>query len=62
MIDGFWVFNLPLGYKYVEAPDKHGKIVVPDPDSFPIIKEGLNLLAKGTIANKAQLHRFFQQS
>jgi hypothetical protein len=39
MLDGYWVFGLPLGYLYTEAPDKHGKIVVEDPNSFPIIKE-----------------------
>ncbi|MCF7835254.1 recombinase family protein [Candidatus Gracilibacteria bacterium] len=62
MLDGFRVFHVPLGYKYAEAEDKRGKIVVADPDSFPVIKEGLSLLAKGILPNKAQLHKFFQRS
>jgi len=62
MLDGFWVFNVPLWYMYTEAENKRGKIVVPDPNNFSIIKEWLNLLAKGVLHNKTSLHKFLQNS
>jgi len=41
---GFWTWKPPLGYiRDIKSPDKH-KPIIPDPDSFKIIKEAWQML------------------
>ena len=57
MLDGYRCFKVPLGYKYVQAPDKHWNVVVED-DCFPIISQWLKQLADGTLQSQEAFRRF----
>lgn len=46
MMNGYWTFYPPLGYKY-EKVSGHGKLLVPNEPNASIIKEGLEGYASG---------------
>ena len=59
MMNGYWVFHTPVGYKY-EKVSGHGKILVPDVSKASIIKEGFEGYASGRFQTLTELKRFFE--
>ena len=59
MMNGYWVFNNPIGYKY-EKVSGHGKMLVPDEAKASAIKEGLEGYASGRFQTLTELKRFFE--
>ncbi len=59
MLNGYWTFKAPLGYRY----DKHvenGPLLVPDEPVASILKEGLEGYASGRFASQSELAQFFE--
>ncbi len=57
---GYWALSsCPVGYTFQKAEDS-GKILVPDPVTAPIVKEGLEGFASGRFASQTELRRFFE--
>ena len=59
MLQGFWVHNAPMGYKYQKSP-AGGSVLVRDEPIASIIAEGLNGYASGRFNSKAEVKRFFE--
>ena len=59
MMNGYWVFQAPLGYKF-ETQAAHGKIMVRDEPLASTIQEGLEGYASGRFETQAEVMRFFQ--
>ena len=58
VLNGYWVFYPPTGYKY-ERVSGHGKMLVRDEPMASIIQEGLLGFASGRFESIAELTRFF---
>ena len=58
VLNGYWVFYPPIGYKY-ERVSGHGKMLVRDEPMASIIQEGLLGFASGRFESIAELTRFF---
>ncbi len=58
ILDGYYCFPAPMGYKYEKIKD-HGKMLVRDEPVASIIAEGLNGFASGRFETQAELMRFF---
>ncbi|MFK5978044.1 MAG: recombinase family protein [Rhizobiaceae bacterium] len=54
MMNGYWMFHAPVGYKY-EKVSGHGKMLVPDEPNASIIKEGLEGYASGQFQTLTEL-------
>lgn len=59
MQNGFYVHNVPIGYRYEKSPEG-GSIVVRDEPMASIIAEGLEGFASGRFASQAEVKRFFE--
>ena len=59
MMNGYWTFHAPVGYKY-EKVSGHGKMLVPDKPKASIIKQGLEGYASGRFQTLTELKRFFE--
>ena len=51
VLAGFWVFRAPVGYRY-EKSKAGGKVLVPDPEAAPIVREALEGFATGRLATQ----------
>ncbi len=58
---GFWVFRAPFGYRYEKAKGGGGKILVPDENLAPVVKEALESYANGRFASQAEVQRFLER-
>jgi site-specific DNA recombinase len=52
---GFWVFRAPIGYRYVSAQSGGGKVLVPDEQIAPIVRQALEGFATGPFASQAEV-------
>jgi len=58
MMNGYSVFNAPVGYRY-DKVGRHGKLLVPDQPCASVITEGLEGFASGRFDTQVELMRFF---
>ena len=61
MMNGYSVFNAPVGYRY-DKVGRHGKLLVPDQPCASVITEGLEGFASGRFDTQVELMRFFLSS
>ena len=61
VLAGFWVFRAPVGYRY-EKSKAGGKVLVPDPDAAPIVREALEGFATGRLATQSEVKRYLDLS
>ncbi len=59
MMDGYWVFQAPVGYKYVKQ-GSHGKIMMRNEPLATIIAEALTSYASGRFESHAEVKRFLE--
>ena len=60
LLAGFWVFRVPVGYAYAKAK-AGGKIIVPNPETAPIIKEVLEGFASGRFATQMEIKHYLDR-
>jgi len=58
--NGYYVFAPVPGYIYADLPE-HGKIIVPDPETAPIVKEALEGFATGRFQTMTEVKRFLDR-
>ena len=56
---GYWVSNVPIGYRFENDP-VHGKLLVPNPPFDGIIREAFGSFASGRFRSQAEVRRFFE--
>ena len=61
VMNGYWVFQAPWGYRYEKAPGG-GKHLVRDEPLASIIQEALQGYAWGRFGSRAEVKRFFEDS
>ncbi|MCW5608742.1 MAG: recombinase family protein [Nitrosomonas sp.] len=61
MMNGYNVFNAPIGYRY-DKVGKHGKLLVPDQPCADVITEALESFASGHFETQGEVKRFFENS
>ena len=61
VMNGYWVFQAPWGYRY-EKSSSGGKILVRVEPMASIIKEGLEGYASGRFGSQAEVKRFFESN
>lgn len=59
MMNGYWVFRPPPGYRY-EKHGAHGKLLVRDEPVASILQEALERYASGTLASFVEIKRFLE--
>jgi len=59
MMNGYWVFFYPVGYRY-EDKDGHGKILVRDEPLASIVTEALEGYASGRFETQGEVKRFLE--
>ncbi|GAB5373962.1 MAG: hypothetical protein AcusKO_04240 [Acuticoccus sp.] len=59
MLNGYWVFQAPVGYRY-EKVGSHGKLLVRDEPVASIVAEALEGFAAGRFASPVEIKRFLQ--
>jgi DNA invertase Pin-like site-specific DNA recombinase len=59
MMNGYWVFHAPSGYRYGTAPG-HGKLLVRNEPFASIIQESLQGFASGRFTSLAEVKRFLE--
>lgn len=59
VMNGYWVFQAPIGYRY-ERVRGHGKLLVRDEPYASIIQEALEGYACGRFASQAEVKRFLE--
>lgn len=59
VLNGYWVFPAPIGYKY-ERVSGHGKLMVRDEPVATIIQQALNGFATGRFESVAEVKRFLE--
>ena len=59
MLNGYWVFHAPIGYRY-QRSSGGGSILVRDEPVAGIIGEGLKGYANGRFNSQAEVKRFFE--
>ncbi len=59
MMNGYWVFQAPVGYRY-ERQGHHGKLLVPDQPVAGILKEALEGYAAGRFDSQAEIRQFLE--
>ncbi|MFT4014270.1 MAG: zinc ribbon domain-containing protein, partial [Paracoccus sp. (in: a-proteobacteria)] len=57
---GYWVFRVPVGYKYVSGKGHGGKVLVPDEPLATVVREALEGFACGRFASQAEVQRFLE--
>lgn len=58
-INGYWVFQAPVGYAYKQITG-HGKVLQPDQPLALIVKEAMEGFACGRFASQAEVKRFLE--
>lgn len=61
MMNGYFCFHPPVGYKY-ERVNGHGKLLVKDEPVASVVKEALESFASGHLATQSEVMRFLQNS
>ncbi len=59
MMNGYWVFQAPIGYRYKKVSG-HGKLLVPDEPHAAIITEALEGYASGRFQSQVEVKRFLE--
>ena len=59
-LNGYWVFQAPVGYRY-ERASGHGKILVRDEPQASILQEALEGYASGRFAAQVEVKRFLER-
>jgi site-specific DNA recombinase len=59
VMNGYWVFQAPMGYRYEKASGG-GKHLVRDEPIASIIQEGMEGYASGRFSSRAEVKRFFE--
>ena len=59
VMNGYWVFRAPIGYRY-EKTGGHGKLLVRDEPHASILQEALEGFASGRFASQAEVKRFLE--
>lgn len=59
LMNGYWVFHAPIGYRY-ERVARHGKMLVPDEPVASALREALEGFASGRFASQAEVKRFLE--
>ncbi|MGF1447610.1 MAG: recombinase zinc beta ribbon domain-containing protein [Pikeienuella sp.] len=59
VMNGYWVFYPPLGYRY-QVVQGHGKLLVRDEPIATVVQEALKGFASGRFRSAAEIQRFFQ--
>ncbi len=60
VLNGYWVFYPPIGYKY-ERVSGHGKLLVRDEPTASIVAQALSGFASGRFETVAEVKRFLEQ-
>ena len=60
VMSGYYCFAPVPGYKYAEVPG-HGKMLVPEPQDAPIVKEGMEGFASGRFQTMTEVKRFMDR-
>ncbi len=58
LLNGYWVFQAPIGLKYEKRPG-HGKVLVRDEPLASIVQEGLEGYASGRFETQVEVKHFF---
>ncbi|PQO24046.1 hypothetical protein C2I36_04635 [Rhodobacteraceae bacterium WD3A24] len=58
--NGYWVFQVPVGYRY-DRTGGHGKILVRDEPKASILQEALEGYASGRFATQVEVKRFLER-
>ena len=61
-LNGYWVFQPPIGYQFAEVVDGRGKnkILVPKEPLASIVREALQGFATGRFQTQAEVQRYFE--
>ena len=59
VLNGYWVFAPPVGYRY-ERVDGHGKLLVRDEPNASTVQEALEGFASGRFQTQAEVKRFLE--
>ena len=59
MMNGYWVFKAPIGYRY-ERRHEHGKILVRDEPIASVIIQALEGYARGRFESQSEVKRFLE--
>lgn len=59
VMNGYWVFQAPVGYKYVTVPGR-GKMLKRDEPAASVVQEALEGYAAGHFESQADVMRFLQ--
>ncbi len=59
VLNGYWVFYPPIGYRY-ERVNGHGKLMVRDEPTASIVEQALNGFASGRFESIAEVKRFLE--
>ncbi len=59
LMDGYYGFSAPYGYKYEKVPG-HGKMIVPDEPRAAIVREAFEGVATGRFRSAAEVKRFLE--
>lgn len=57
---GYWVFRVPVGYRYVSGKGHGGKVLVLDDSLASVVREALEGFASGRFASQAEVMRFLE--
>ncbi len=60
LMNGYWVFRAPVGYRYKRVKGR-GKILLQDEPLASIVREGLEGFASGRFQTQAEVGRFFEK-
>ena len=57
VMNGYWVFRAPIGYRH-EKREGHGKVLVPDEPNASIVREALEGFATGRFGSQVEVKRY----
>ncbi|MCD8570653.1 MAG: recombinase family protein [Alphaproteobacteria bacterium] len=60
VMNGYWVFRAPIGYRH-EKREGHGKVLVPDEPNASIVREALEGYATGRFASQIEVKRYLDR-
>ncbi len=61
-MNGYWVFNPPMGYKYAKVNGHSGQVLVRDEPVASVVTEALEGFASGRFATQAEVKRFLDHA
>ncbi len=62
VMNGYWVFNPPLGYRFSQVAGHSGQVLIPDEPVASVIKAALEGFAFGRFETQGEVKRFLDQS